>query len=35
MHNKDKPKDGRTSGYDVEIAETICQHFPASADKKP
>ena len=27
MHNKDQPKDGRTPGYDVEIAETICERL--------
>jgi hypothetical protein len=27
MHIKDQPKDGRTSGYDVGIAETICERL--------
>jgi hypothetical protein len=27
MHIKDQHKDGRTSGYDVEIAETICERL--------
>ena len=27
MHIKDQPKDGRTSGYDVEIAQTICERL--------
>jgi len=27
MHNKDKPRDGRTSGYDAEIAEAICDRL--------
>jgi hypothetical protein len=27
MHDKDQPEDGRTSGYDVEIAETICDRL--------
>ena len=27
MHNKDKPKDGRTPGYNVEIAEKVCERL--------
>jgi hypothetical protein len=27
MHIKDQPKDGRTSGYDVGIAEKICERL--------
>ena len=27
MHNKDKPKDGRTPGYNVEIAEKLCERL--------
>jgi hypothetical protein len=27
MHNKDPPKDGRTPGYDVEIAEKNCERL--------
>ena len=27
MHTKDQPKDGRTPGYDAEIAETICERL--------
>jgi hypothetical protein len=27
MHNKDKPKDGRTPGYSVEIAEKVCERL--------
>jgi hypothetical protein len=27
MHTTDLPKDGRTSGYDIEIAETICERL--------
>ena len=27
MPIKDQPKDGRTSGYDVEIAEKICERL--------
>ena len=27
MHIKDQPKDGRTSGYDAEIAETMCERL--------
>ena len=27
MHDKDQPKDGRASGYDGEIAETICERL--------
>ena len=27
MHIKDQPKDGRTSGYDAEIAEAICDRL--------
>jgi hypothetical protein len=27
MHDKDLPKDSRTSGYDAEIAQTICERL--------
>ena len=27
MHNKDKPEDGRTPGYNVEIAEKVCERL--------
>jgi hypothetical protein len=27
MHKKDKPKDGRTPGYNVEIAEKVCERL--------